>query len=184
MAKHAKPKNLKIKLLIAAVALMLLVSVTGTVAYLVSISSPADNVFTPAKVSCQVEEAAENETTKTVTVKNTGNTTAFIRVAVIANRTDSQGGIYSVAPQLGTDYNITLGSDWMTGSDGFYYYTKAVSPNTSTASALTIVTSDTQNFEGYELSINLLASAVQSEPETTPEEAWNTEVNGNTMLPK
>ena len=59
-------------------------------------------------------------TTKTksnVTVKNTGTSNAYVRAAVIANWVDENGII--VAP---CEPTFTPGTNWIEGSDGFYYY--------------------------------------------------------------
>ncbi|MFR5864809.1 MAG: hypothetical protein ACLUFV_06380 [Acutalibacteraceae bacterium] len=109
-----------------------------TVAYLQTQTEPLENQFTPAKVSCKVEETFEDNVKSNVTIQNTGDTDAFIRVAVVANwvQTDENSSVTSVyaqQPVAGTDYTLTLADDvnekWLKDSNGFYYYKDAVQPN-------------------------------------------------------
>ena len=85
--------------------LALLVSVTGTLAYLVTNTPDVVNTFTPGKVSCTVEEPGwqnGNTVKQNVTIKNTGNTDAFIRAAVVATWVDEAGKI-SATPVESSD---------------------------------------------------------------------------------
>lgn len=147
-----------------ALVLILVCTVGGTVAYLVTQTGSVVNTFTPGEVSCQVEEEFKDKNTvKTkAVVKNTGNVPAYIRVAVVANTIDGEGNITGME---------TLEEDWLntaewTEVDGFYYYKGVVQPGDVTANLLNADI----NLEGIQVTI--LASAIQSMPDDAVNEAW------------
>ena len=158
-----------------ALALILVCTVGGTVAYLVAHTDPVTNTFTPGEVSCQVEEEfKDNYTVKTeAVVKNTGNVPAYIRVAVVANTIDAQGNITGMetlpAGWLNTE-------DW-TKSGDFYYYKGVVQPGDVTDNLLNADI----NLEGIQVTI--LASAIQSMPDDAVNEAWKMSYDTGTWTP-
>ncbi len=183
LAKHDR-SNKKTPIIILALVLILVFAVPGTFAYIFSVSDTAVNEFTPAKVSCSVEETFANGVKSDVSVKNTGNTDAFIRAFMIASWVDDNGNVLSSAPVEGTDFSVILGdSNWLNGSDGFYYYKKPIAPNSRTKNLFKTVTPITEAPEGYSLKIQILASAIQSSPEKAAEEAWGVNVTDSTLIP-
>ena len=156
-----------------ALALILVCTVGGTVAYLVTHTDPVVNTFTPGKVSCQVEEKFEGNNVKTeAVVKNTGNVPAYIRVAVVANTIDKQGNITGMAT-LPTGWLNE--ANWTEGSGGFYYYKGVVQPGNVTANLLTV---DGIDLTGIQVTI--LASAIQSMPDDAVKDAWKMSYNSIT----
>lgn len=165
--------------LIVAAAVLVLGTALGTVAYLVSAPAPAKNTFAPAKVTCQVKESFAGGVKSNVTVQNTGTTAAFIRAAVVANWVAEDGTILATAPVEGTDYTVDWGDlGWIHGGDGFYYYAKAVPASGVTDNLMDSCVQSVEAPTGYQLSIQILASAVQSKPERAAEEAWGVQVTG------
>lgn len=158
-----------------ALVLILVCTVGGTVAYLVTHTDPVVNTFTPGEVSCQVnEEFNEDNTVKTkAVVKNTGNVPAYIRVAVVANTIDAQGNITGMATTLPVGWLNT--ENWAEGDDGFYYYKGVVQPGDVTANLLTV---DGIDLTGIQVTI--LASAIQSMPDDAVNEAWNMSYDSDT----
>ena len=157
-----------------ALALILVCTVGGTVAYLVTHTDPVVNTFTPGEVSCQVEEKFEGNNVKTeAVVKNTGNVPAYIRVAVVANTIDAQGNITGMetlpAGWLNTE-------DW-TKSGDFYYYKGVVQPGDVTDNLLNADI----NLEGIQVTI--LASAIQSMPDDAVNKAWKMSYNTGDWKP-
>ncbi len=147
--------------LILSLALILTAVLGVTAAYLTTRSSGITNTFTPAKVSCAVQETL-NGTSKVITVKNTGDADAYIRVALVATWQDSSGTVYIKAPKEGTDYTVTLGSGWVKNSDGYYYHKADVAVNATTATAITVVKGSTSApTTDYSLHVEVLAEAVQ-----------------------
>ena len=157
-----------------ALALILVCTVGGTVAYLVAHTDPVVNTFTPGEVSCQVnEEFNEDNTVKTkAVVKNTGNVPAYIRVAVVANTVDENGDITGMADLSQDDWLNT--ANWTEGSDGFYYYKGVVQPGEKTDNLLKTGI----NLDGIQVTI--LASAIQSMPDDAVNEAWKMSYNSGT----
>ena len=147
-----------------ALVLILVCTVGGTVAYLVTHTDPVVNTFTPGEVSCQVEEKFEGNNVKTeAVVKNTGNVPAYIRVAVVANTIDGEGNITGMKTLPGNWLNT---ENWAEGDDGFYYYKGVVQPNA--------VTNDLLNadIDLTGIQVTILASAIQSMPDDAVNEAW------------
>lgn len=164
-------------IVILAMALLLTVSVGSTVAYIFTGTDAVENVFTPAKVACAVvENGKDTENTggiietvnaKTnVMIKNTGDTDAYIRVAVVVNWMSADGTrTWAQKPAEGVDYALKLAETtaWVKGSDGYYYYTAKVAPEGLTdiliqeATALKAAPQD-----GYCLSVEIVASAIQA----------------------
>lgn len=156
-------------LLLVSVALILVMAIGGTLAYIVADSGPVKNTFTPSQVTTYVEEDVTTElgTKKNVKIKNTGDTDAWIRAAVVVTWQDATGNVYGQAPQADKDYtDWTPGNNWVTGDDGFYYYTKPVAANTSTADALIAAIKPIGNppADGYYLTVEILGSGIQSVP--------------------
>ena len=184
----------KKSMLITSVALLLLVAVGTTLAYIFTKTEPVENKFNPSKVSCAVVEddgdpvAAGTHNTgtekKDVQIKNTGDTDAYIRVAVVVNWMNEDGTkVWATKPVAGEDkdymisYNLSNG--WIDGGDSYYYYTQPVDPGDMTDS---LITSATQNVTGpkgtdgtqYYLSIEIVASAIQADGmgATSAQDAW------------
>ena len=162
--KNPAPKRFA---LLLALVLILVGTVGGTVAYLVTHTDPVVNTFTPGEVSCQVDEKFnEEKTVKTeAVVKNTGNVPAYIRVAVVANTIDAQRNITGMATTLPVGW--LNAEKWTTKSDdGFYYYKGVVQPGDVTDNLLKTGI----NLEGIQVTI--LASAIQSMPDDAVNDAW------------
>ena len=200
MKKYINKKSI----IIASVMLLLLATVGTTLAYIFTETKPVENTFNPSKVSCAVVENNGTPVTGSVTntgdikenvqIKNTGDTDAYIRVAVVVNWMDEAGTkVWATKPVEGADgdYTITynLSNGWFNGGDGFYYYSKAVSPGESTsvlideAKRLLAAPKGTDGTQYY-LSIEIVASAIQSTPETVVAEQWGVTVNDGVITPK
>lgn len=194
----------KKSIIIASVALLLLISVGTTLAFVLTDTEPVENTFTPSKVSCAVVENGKDSVSgsivetgnekKNVKIKNTGNTDAYIRVAVVINWANADGTrVWATKPVEGTDFNITylLNDGWFQSTtDGYYYYKSPVAPDdvtTTLISSVTVVdgkapigTDNTQ----YYLSVEIVASAIQSTPASTVHEQWGVTVAGDGTISK
>lgn len=154
--KHLNRK--KTVLLLAMVVLILAGAVGGTLAYIVTSSGPVQNTFTPAHVTCAVEEDFSNNVKNNVKIRNTGNTSAYIRAAVVGNWV-KDGKI--VAPW---EDNITYNqSDWVEGSDGYYYYKYAVAAGQVTNNLFNSYTPGSTPVEDAHLEMTIVCQAVQAE---------------------
>lgn len=183
-----RPKRLAT--LLVSLVLVLGVAVGGTVAFLSTRTDSKENTFTPSKVTCEVTETFNNNVKSNVAVQNTGDTTAFIRAAInVTWMKDAEAGTEYVAanqtvsakiPVEGTDYSIKLAdnTNWIQGADGYYYYKLPVDPQDSTE--VLIEECKLQNNasvpDGYHLSVEIVASAIQSAPDSVVQSMWHVTV--------
>jgi hypothetical protein len=174
----------KKSVIIISLVLLLLVSVGATVAYITASTQQVENEFEPVFVSCEVTESFDGVTKSNVAVKNTGGATAYVRAMIVVNWVSSENGnIYSDMPVADADYTVSFASsDWLLGADGFYYYTKPVAPSASTAELISSLTEKSDAPAGYQLSVKILASALQSEPKEAVESLWSVEVGDDKSL--
>lgn len=159
--------------LILAIVMLIGTVVGTTVAFLVDKTGEVENTFEYAKVSCEVMENFDRETKKDVQIKNTGSTDAYIRATYVVNWVDEGGNIVASVPS-GYSYSLTVNPDgkW-TPKDGYFYYPTPVAPDELTqGSLLTCTVTYPQNPE-YTLSVEILATAVQSDPASAVQEAWD-----------
>lgn len=166
---------MKSKALLASLLLVVGVTVGGTLAYIVAGSGPVENEFTPSKVTTAVVESFDGTTKSDVKIRNTGDTTAYIRAAVVVTWQDEAGNVYGQKPVEGEDYNINWTKNgWAEGDDGFYYYLSSVAAGGETKVLFTDCTPvEGRAPEGYSLAVEILGSGIQSVPDTAVEEAWS-----------
>lgn len=177
-AAHGGAKR-SLVLVVSVLALVLAVA-GGTLAWLVANSGPVTNTFTPATVSCKVEETFKNNVKSNVNVKNTSNIDAYLRVKLVTyrvNEADQHIGGTAAIP------NFTPGEGWVE-HDGFYYYTKPVAPNTVPENPLIgtlgITLSEYTDVDGGKQVIEVMAEAIQSQPDSAVQQAWGVTIdNGN-----
>ena len=174
-----KKRSKKSLILLVSVLVLAFVSVSGVLAYLSAQTGSVVNTFTPSSVTVKVTEdpfTPGESTTKTkVAVKNTGDTEAYIRAAVVVTWQDAEGNIYGKAPVAGTDYAITfdLSTGWVKSSDGFYYWNMPVAPGASTGvliSECTVLAAAPA--DGYTLHVEILGSGIQSKPASVVTTEW------------
>lgn len=177
-----RPKRLAT--LLVSLLLVLGVAVGGTVAFLSTRTDSKENTFTPSKVTCEVTETFNNNVKSQVAVKNTGDTTAFIRAAInvtwMSNQDAANQTVSAKVPVKDTDYSITFAknTNWIQGADGYYYYKLPVAPQGSTG--VLIEECKLQNNasvpDGYHLSVEIVASAIQSAPDSVVQSMWHVTV--------
>ena len=169
--------------LMVSLALLLCVGVGGTIAFLMDATGPITNLFTPSQVTTYAKESVSDGVKKNVQIQNTGDTTAYIRAAVVVTWKDDKGNVYGKAPVAGEDYTISYNlseqpnpaGKWVKGSDGFYYWTQPVQPNdndpATTIDMTGILITSCAPVSGkapsdYNLSVEIIASGVQYEGKT------------------
>ena len=163
-------------ILLAAVIVLLAGAVGGTWAFLVARSEPVQNNFTYAHVSCTINEKFENDVKSDVTIQNTGDIPAYIRARIVVTWKDANGNV-SAVPVKNTDYTITFNeTDWK--QQGDYWYCKTAVDAGGETPVLIIKCEKKGNApKDYDLSVEILADAIQSEPTNAVTEAW-----GNTPI--
>lgn len=165
-----KTKKQRVVLTIAAILLVMAVSVGGTIAYLVDGTGEVENIFNPTRVTSSVVESFDGTTKKDVQIKNTGNTDAFIRVALVFTWKDADGNTLPYAVEAG-DYTISLnlGTDaqqW-TEDDGYYYFNSKVAANGGlTANLINSCTQAKTYSDGRKLCVEVIGSAIQAKGTT------------------
>lgn len=170
--KHAAAGGMKRSLVLVVSVLALVLAVAGgTLAWLVANSGPVTNTFTPAQVSCEVEETFENNVKSNVNVKNTSNIDAYLRVKLVTYRVNKDGERIGGTAEIP---GFTLGENWVKYGD-FYYYTLPVAPNATPAYPLidTITLAGSyDDADGGKQVIEVMAEAIQSVPAKAVGEAW------------
>ena len=158
--------------LIVSILLMLTVTIGGSLAYLIATSDAVTNTFNPSHVTTAVEETFDNNVKKDVKIKNTGDTTAYIRAAVVVtwqkyNEETDKYDVYGQLPVLNSDYTMELGlgNGWVPGSDGFYYWPNTVAPGMTTGDLIerAELTENAVVPEGYFFCIEILGSGIQAD---------------------
>lgn len=150
--------NKKWTALLVCAALLLTITVSGTVAYLVDKTNALVNTFTPTHVTTHVTDEMAGNTKKNVNVHNTSNIPVYMRVAVVANWV-KDGKIV----QAWNSYDaLPIESTKWTGSgNGVYYYNGTVPANTT----VTLFNSYTATGgpEGAHLEMDIIAQVIQAE---------------------
>lgn len=135
--------------LFVALVLLLTLTVGGSLAWLVS-NDKVTNSMVPGNVPIEIVEQKDGTIKKSITIKNTGNIDAYIRVAVVANKVDKDGNI-----TVGTAPTLNLNTEkWQLLPDGYYYYKGVVAPGASTESLGSIDFTDAE--------VNILAESIQA----------------------
>ena len=186
--KNKKTFN-KRKAIIAILSIfgMLAVAIGGTIAFLTDDTGPLNNIFNRSVVSSTVNETFSNDVKSNVSIQNTGDTTSYIRAAIVVTWKNAENGaVYARKPVEGTDYYIELNTtDWFVGSDGFYYHKEPVEKGTSTKILInSCYPKEGQTPEGYGLNVEILGSAIQSVPTRVVTTNWNVTVNSSGNLQK
>lgn len=162
----------KKSILLIALAALILVSVGGTLAYLIDDTTPVVNTFEPVTTGTIIDEPDwNNQTKKTVVVKNDGDIPMYVRVAVVGNWKNSAGEIIkpwdgsitlnTVANTVADD-GISNGA-WQDGGDGYYYFSVPVQPGEKTTNLLAEEITAVPTAEGDYLVIDIVHQAIQSE---------------------
>ena len=165
-------------ILLAAVIVLLAGAVGGTWAFLVAQSEPVQNNFTYAHVRCTIDEKFENGVKSDVKIQNTGDIPAYIRARIVVTWKDANGNVSSTVPVENTDYTIAFNTtDWTQQEGGYWYCNTAVDATKFTPVLITECKKTGTAPKDYDLSVEILADAIQSEPANAVKEAW-----GNTPI--
>lgn len=168
-------------ILLAAVIVLLAGAVGGTWAFLVAQSELVQNNFTYAHVRCTIDEKFENGVKSDVTIKNTGDIPAYIRARIVVTWKDANGNV-SAVPVENTDYTIAFNTTDWTQQDGYWYCKNAVDAKDFTPVLIKKCEKTGNAPKDYDLSVEILADAIQSEPASAVTEAWGytpTAASGN-----
>lgn len=156
-------RTAKSSALIIALALILVLAVGGTVAYIFTQTGPVINTFTPTEAKITVDEEISGNQKTSITVKNISTgVPVYIRVALVANMIDEDGNVTDAASVP----NFTLGDNWIQIGE-YYYYTEPVPVGGSTGNLLQSPMILSENMQ-----VVVLADAIQAVPKQAVIDAW------------
>ena len=161
----------------AALLMVLVMSVGGTLAWLTAHTNAITNTFTVATPGVEIEEGFDKQTKSNVQVKNTGEVEAYIRVALVPTWEDENGNAVAEPASL-DDLSITWGNSgkWLKGTDGYWYYKEPVAPGGRTAVLLEKATVTTEN--GYQMNLQVMADSIQADPTRAVTAMWGKDKGG------
>ena len=180
-------KKKKIKLLVASMAVAAML-VGGTLAWF-TFHQEMDNHFSTGSVKTNIHEKfdpkkAENmqpgvKVTKQVTVENTGNSAALLRVKITPVwDADKSRGLSETDATDAVDLNLANNSDWIKGNDGYYYYTQVLNKNATSSELLDSVDikgsfNMTEDYQNRGLTVKVESDAIQT-TNGAWQDAWKT----------
>lgn len=167
----------RLAMMVLSVVLLLALAVGGTLAWLSTKTTSVTNTFTPAEVTCEVEEKFDKTIgVKTkVNVKNTGNIDVYIRVKLVTYRTNDAGQHIGGTAKLPV---FTWGKNWVEHG-GYYYYTLPVAPGKKPAANLAdcmTLEKSYKDADGGKQALDVMAEAIQSTPEKAVADAWGVKI--------
>ena len=187
--KHVKKSNRSFKwnrsvLLLASLVLMVTGTIGATLAYFTDDTPEVVNTFTPTEVTCEVKETLDGVTKKDVYVENNCVVDSYIRATYVANWIDGDGNVVATVPE-GYGYEVDIPNTnenpkWVEHTDGYYYYTAVVKANDNnentnddqTGIFITEATATIPKGGDLHLKLDILAEAIQAEPDDAVKEAW------------
>lgn len=125
----------KISLWASILALVVIIGVGATLAYLSASDSRLTNTFSLAEVDTEINEDLTSGN-KTVTVENVGKSPVYIRARLMVSGIDptkvqivstepdekANGTVYLVMPYVTADWDLATGNGANQYTDNFYYY--------------------------------------------------------------
>ena len=173
LQRRRKRRSKKTGMLFLSLLLVIGMVVGGTVAWLSTKSAPITNTFLPSKVACEVTESFNGRTgvKSNVTVKNTGDIDAYIRVKLVTYRVNDEGDHIGGIAKIP---DFTPGAGWVENGD-YYYYTQPVAPGEQPEISLIdriTLTDSYDDADGGKQVIEVMAEAIQSTPAKAVTEAW------------
>lgn len=175
-----KKMTLKTILTLAALALLLTFTVSGTLAYISTGTNSVTNVFAPAEVVVTVSETFEGGVKSNVSIQNVRNTDAYLRAHYTVNWYNaSDDTYYAKAPVAGKDYSIELNTEGWYTDGNYYYWKKPVAPGANSGiliKKLEVLSNATPPAAGYKLRVEIIGQGIQSTPKAAVSEAWGSSV--------
>ena len=167
-------KRIFTRRLIPVILLTALLACGTVYAYMFKQTQTEAVEFTPAQVSCTSVVGAD----KKITITNTSDIDAYLRVRLVSYWVDDKG--YIVA-KSSPKFTVTLAKGpeetdvWLGGSEETYYYVDPVEPG-DTVTLGTVVPDESDGT--YRVEIDALAEAIQADPEQAAESSWHVTVEG------
>lgn len=179
-----KRKTLIHIVIVLSVVLVLLCGTT--LALMFRQTSLVTNEFETAMVDCQVHEQTDTGSVmagakSSITVQNTGNIPAYIRVRFVSYWVDSEGHIVGKASEMP---DIPYDANAWFEQDGIYYCKTPVAvggytPELLQSGKTIVLCADAET--GYRQVLEVFADAIQSEPNKAVTESWNVNISGENI---
>lgn len=178
----------RLKIICVLLVINLLVSMPYIIAYMVR-QNRVSNEVVPAQISCKVNETFTDNTKTDISVMNTGNYPAYIRVKLISYWQDSKGNIVgrsspSVKPTIDT-------ANWLYDNvNDIYYYKNVVAVGGETKDLLAqdapiVLGTQTTTFNKvdytYHQVVEVHAEAIQAKPTSAVTNSWPVNITGTTI---
>ena len=186
-------KHILLLLLICVLAVS--AAVGTTLSYISTGSNTVTNTFEPAQMSCKVLEEFNSTTIdnvkKDVRVLNTSDGPAYIRVKLLPYwyakdsnpATTNDNVIIGKNAWTIPDNAFASDTNWVKGSDGYYYYTKPVPAGEETGVLIGSLTLGWDEVTFARQVLEIIASCVQAEPSQAVKDAWSADVSGGILTP-
>lgn len=164
------------RILAAALALTLIFSAGGTLAWLAASTEETVNTFSPAQMKITVDETFNGVTKEHVRVENKSETAVYIRVALVPTWVDETTHEPVAKSASLDDLTFTTElpeSGWVKGDDGYYYCTSLVPVGSYTPALFTsAVVKENRAPDGCTMDLQVLAQAIQATPKDAVKAAW------------
>ena len=180
---HVSARSKKATAVLASALVLAVALIGGSLAYLMTRTDPVVNTFTYQQIEITPEETIENGVKKDVKLSAVGSDVdSYVRADVVITWKDAHGNVAAQAPVQGVDYTITYGDDW-TQTGGHWYYNQKLPGGKKTAPLIVACKRTGTPPEGYDLSVEILAQAVQAEPAQAVEDLWGMRFTGSGFVP-
>lgn len=193
--RRERMRRRKQRKLLIAITTILCASICGvTLSYVVTGTDPVKNIFEGAYVACEVLENGtdgqgdfDGKEKTNVRIQNTGNVQSYIRAKVVVTWMSVEGdSVTASKPVDGTDYEIIYANEtaeatnWKQGADGYWYYTVPVDVGDATQNLIErcYLKEGATVPEGFRLSVEIVASSIQSTPVSVAVDQWESGVSG------
>jgi len=152
--------------------LVFMMTIGGTLAFMSDRTGEIKNQFIPVDIDSHVQDD--------YSIKNVSeDIPGFVRAYVTVNYVDSEGKYHFVSD---TSSYVTLGTNWVKGADGYFYYTKLVPKQQLTTPVVTVNASASANFN---IQVQVISDIIQGDPAlvvtTTWESATAVSADGQTL---
>ncbi|MDY2930270.1 MAG: hypothetical protein SOT89_08360 [Clostridiaceae bacterium] len=159
--------------LAAALALTLIFSAGGTLAWLAASTEETVNTFSPAQMEIEVKEKFDGEIKQNVRVENKSETAVYIRVALVPTWVNAEGEPMAQSASLDDLTFTNLPANGWVKHGNYYYYTQSVSAGAITPELFTSAAVKAGAAPaGCTMDLQVLAQAIQAAPRDAVIAAW------------
>ena len=133
-------------------------------------------------MTCDVNETFNGTAKSNVSIKNTSDIPVYIRASIIVTWKDPSGNVYGQLPVAGTDYTISYDTGWTRQGDYWYCNSEvAVGAKTPVLISSCTEVAGKAPKENYRLSVEIIAEAIQSQPDRAVQQAWGVTISGGNV---